>query len=146
MDNERVKRILKNYRSYCYAIKNGIAPFVSDERVGMPRGLSYGSRPPVGLSSGSLFESSLDYRQYEYIVTMIDGAVNEVLTDDERFVIQGHYLDRNPQLQHKLAMIRDVDESTIRRWHRKALKKLAIALEFVHEPEIINLDKVKKVS
>lgn len=146
VDREKLKRILNNYRSYRYAISNGVAPFTSDNMIGMPRGMGYGSRRPV-LSSGSTISSELDYQQYSFIVRAIDGAVNDVLSDNERFIIMGKYLERNKQTLYQLAIIKDIDESTARRWHKEALRKLSIALDFVQEPEIINIDDlIKKVS
>lgn len=141
--SEKVTRMLKNYRSYKYAVSNGIAPFQEEDTTGMPMAFSFGSRPPTGLMGrGTMLASQSDYRAYQRAVQAIDGAVNEVLNDEQQTVIRYKYMERNT-----LTLIQIADDKLHcheRRaiyLHRKALKALHLALMFVDEPEIINLDK-----
>jgi|GEM_PF-2466620 len=142
MNQDKLIESLENYRSYKFAIKNGVAPYDPYDRTGMPFASEYGSRAPR-LSGGSTLQSELDLQRYTRIVHAIDGAVAEVLDDDQATVIKRKYLDRNKRTLDQIARERGCDPSSVSRWHRKALKQLAIALEFVDAPEIINLDHMK---
>lgn len=141
MNHNKITELLKNYRSYKYAVQNGIAPH-DEELPGMPFSSTFGSRIPRLYGRGSWEKSIMDYRLYSYVVSMIDGAVRDVLTDDERKVIELKYLDRNPITLEKIADRIGCSERTIRRYHKNALKKLTLALGFIEVPEIINLDSV----
>lgn len=83
-----------------------------------------------------------DSTRYHNIVNMIEGAVNDVLSDDERTVIMRKYLDRNPLNLKEIADVLHKDQSTISRWHTAAVRRLAIALMplSTDEKEINNLD------
>lgn len=143
MNRDKVTELLKNYRSYKYAVSNGIAPFVEDDTLGMPMMLDYGSRPPKGLTGrGNTFASTQDYHIYSRAVKMIDGAVNEVLNDTERDVIELKYTTRNPLTLEQIAERKGLCERTVRTLHKRALTKLVLALRFVDVPEIHNLDHV----
>lgn len=141
MDKNKVIQTLKNYRSYKFAIQNGIAHSVEDDMTGMPMAFSYGSRPPQ-LNRGSLMPSINDHNRYRRIVALIDGAMNEVLSDKERMVIKRKYTDQNTTTLFQISQDRDNDERTVGRWHKSALHKLGIILEFADIPEIINLDEI----
>lgn len=141
MNQDKVVELLKNYRSYKFAINNGIAGFNPYDDVGMPRAGGYGSRAPR-LGGGSTFQSEIDYQSYSAIVRTIDGVVADVLDDDQAAVIRRKYLDRNKRTLGQIAAEKHVDPSTVTRWHKIALKQLAIALTFVEVVEIINLDDV----
>jgi len=137
-EHDQVIELLKNYRSYQMAILNyqrhkpsasaGIANY-----GGMPSGSgapelffdSVGKRADMGFSSAL---DLYDYETYRDVVMAIDFTVTQILTDDEQLVIRKKYLERIPVELYKIAMDRERDESTIRRWHRKALRKLAISL------------------
>lgn len=141
--NEKVTRMLKNYRSYRYAVNNGIAPHEEGEQVFVSIG--FGPRAPGSLlGRGSTIASQLDYQTYKRVVAAIDGAVADVLDDDERGVIEKKYLNRNRMTLFEIADATKLSERTIMRKHKSALKKLALSLKFVEEPEIINIDEVKK--
>ena len=76
---------------------------------------------------------------------MIDGAVNEVLSDDQRTVIMRKYIDRNTSNLNEIADQLHKDRSTVSRWHTEAIRRLAIALEpltdtFDANLEIHNID------
>lgn len=144
MENNKITELLKNYRSYRYAISNGIAPHQSEDMLGMPMGGTYGSRiPKIWGSSGSTFESERDYNRYTRIVMAVDGAVNEVLNDDQAKMIRKKYLDKNRRTLAEISDELNVDPSTVGRWHKEALKQLSMALQFVELPEILNTDNVR---
>lgn len=136
---EQIIQALENFRSYKFAISNGIAPYKDYDDVGMPFNSSFGSREPR-LSQGNTIASTLDYVQYERFVKVIEWAVGDVLNDDEQMVIKRKYLDRNRTTLFQISMDRNKDESTVRRWHRNALKSLSQSLAFIDIPEIINLE------
>lgn len=143
--NERITRMLKNYRSYKYAVSNGIAPYQEEDNTGMPMAFSFGSRPPGRLSGrGSTFQSRMDYRAYKNAVLAIDGAVTEVLDDEEQKIIRYKYMERNPMTLAQIADKYHMSERRAVYLHKKALKALTMALTFVDEPEIINLDTTLK--
>lgn len=143
MDRDKVTELLKNYRSYKYAVSNGIAPHQEEDILGMPMSFDYGSRPPSGIyGRGSLQGSTNDYRAYKRVVEAIDGAVNDVLGDDEQKVIRYKYMERNTLTLSQIAEGKlYCHERRAIYLHKKALKALALALMFVELPEIINLDK-----
>lgn len=136
--NEKVTRMLKNYRSYRYAVSNGIAPYEEGE-LGIGCG-GYGSRIPR-LSRGTTYPSEMDYRAYKRVVQAIDGAVADVLNDDMQMVIRYKYMERNTLNLMQIAEKIHCHERRVKYLHKKALNKLEHALVFVDEPEIINLDK-----
>lgn len=129
MNHDQVTELLKNYRSYRYAANN----------CGEPTG-----RLPILYSERRYNMDGWDRTRYHRIVNMIDGAVNEVLSDDQRMVIMRKYLDRNTATLSEIADILHKDPSTISRWHTESLRQLAIALEPLSisdaEGEIHNID------
>lgn len=129
MDNDKVVELLKNYRSYRYAAKNCGQ---GDEGYRLPR--VYDERRV----NWNMWDST----RYSRIVNMIDGAVSDVLSDDERTVITRKYLDRNTMTLNEIADVLYKDKSTISRWHTAAIRRLAIALQpLTHdEREIENID------
>lgn len=141
MNKDQVIQALKDYRSYKYAISNGIAAYVEDDMAGMPMGGSYGSRAP-SLSRGTFISSTTDYLKYKRFIAVLEGAINDVLSDNERMVIMRKYIDRNSTTLYQISLDKDKEEKTIGRWHKSALDKISKALQFVEVPEIINLDKV----
>jgi hypothetical protein len=143
LNHDAITELLKNYRSYRYAVSNGVASWDRYDNTGMPMNGAYGSRVPR-LTGGSTLPSVLDYQRYSRIVQMVDGAVNEVLDDNQRTVIMRKYLDRNRTTLSQIASDSDKDERTIRRWHKEAISLLLTALKFVEVPEIINLDELVK--
>lgn len=140
-DRNRIVELLKNYRSYKYAVSNGISPHVAEDNTGMPFNSSYGPRVPI-LRRGSWDGSTDDFRRYSCIVRMIEGAVNDVLSDDEQKVIRYKYMERNTLRLCEIADRIHVNERRAIYLHKKALKSLGQALMFVDVPEIINLDKI----
>lgn len=131
IDNDKVTEYLKNYRSYRYAADN----------CGKYYG-QYMTAPVLNQRLSRGIMNAWDSSRYNRIVNMIDGAVNDVLSDDERTVIMRKYLDRNTLNLTEIADVLHKDQSTISRWHKAALKRLAIALMPLSndEKEISNLD------
>lgn len=131
MDNNQVTELLKDYRSYKFAVSN----LNEVDTVHLPR--IYDER-----SYGNL--DGWDKSRYSRIVNLIDGAVNELLSDDQRTVIMRKYLDRNPMALRDIAKQIHKDRSTVGRWHTEAIRILSIALAPLSdkEREIINLDYI----
>lgn len=127
MDNNQVTRLLTDFRSYEYASfncgrDNEPLPYIIAERMRDPNGW--------------------DRNRYNRIVNIVRGAVDHVLSDDHRTVISRKYLDRNTLNLSEIALLLRVDVSTVSRWHKDALRRLAIALEPLtdSEMEISNFD------
>lgn len=129
MDNNQVTELLRDYRSYKFAVSN----LNEVETVYLPR--VYDER-----SYGNL--DGWDKSRYSRIVNLIDGAVNDVLSDDQRSVIMRKYLERNTMDLVEIAKAIHRDRTTVGRWHTEAIRKLSIALAPLSqkEREIINLD------
>lgn len=128
MNHNMVTELLKNYRSYRYAANNYKRP-------------ESGQRIQMYVNSDRYYSiDEWDHTRYSRIVSMIDGAVAEVLSDDQRTVIMRKYLDRNTLTISEIADAIHKDRTTVSRWHKTALKKLAIALEPLTVEEINNID------
>lgn len=134
MDKNKVTELLTDYRSYRYAATNlGLSPVMGFTRI--PR-FTNGHSPML---------DAWDSSRYSHIVTMVDGAVNEVLSDDQRTVIMRKYIERNTATLNEIADQLHKDRSTVSRWHTEAIRRLSIALEPLTETfdanlEIRNLD------
>ncbi|OMF47719.1 sigma factor-like helix-turn-helix DNA-binding protein [Paenibacillus amylolyticus] len=129
MDNNQVTELLKDYRSYEYAVNN-CGPIQDDEVL------------PYIISERMRDKNTWDKVRYNRIVNLIDGAVNNVLNDDQRSVIMKKYLDRNTMTLAQIAAATQRDASRVSRLHTEAIRKLSIALEPLSEKEteINNLD------
>jgi DNA-directed RNA polymerase sigma subunit (sigma70/sigma32) len=96
------------------------------------------------IEASRLRGNAWDATRYARIVEMIEGAVNELLTDDQRMVIVRKYFDRDSDTVtfKELAARHHVDRGTISRWHKEALRRLSVALAPLSydEMEIHNLD------
>lgn len=133
MNKDMVTEMLKDYRSYRYAMKNCKAN----------EGEYTGRLVPQSINSDRLITAEQwDLNRYSRIVSMIDGAVNEVLSDDQRTVVMRKYLDRNTLTLNEIADVLHKDRSTVSRWHTEAIRRLSIALEPLtrDEKEIHNID------
>jgi hypothetical protein len=137
---DKVTELLKNYRSYKFAISNGIAPHDDQAELGISIHSGFGSRVPRLGGRGTWDASFLDFKKYTYVVRMIEGALTEVLDDDMQTVIKYKYLERNTLTLSQIADKMHCHEQTAKHLHKKALKELSKALMFVQVPEIINLD------
>lgn len=127
MNNDQIIQLLHDYKSYKYALRNvgaydtGLS-LIAVERIRTP--------------------NSWDGTRYSRIVEMIDGAVNELLTDGQRMVVMRLYIDRNNPSMNSIALMECRDRGTISRWHKEALRRLRVALEPLSydDREIHNLD------
>lgn len=128
MNREKVTELLKNYRCYEYAARN----CGSDTYDRLPLVISERKRNP----------NAWDRSRYNRIVNLIKGAVDHVLSDDQRTVIMRRYLDRNTLTLSEISGILHKDISTISRWHKEAIHRLSIALAPLNEDEaeITNFD------
>lgn len=124
MRHDQVTELLKNYRSYDYAANNCgevgaltslVVSTVYDERKRNP--------------------NAWDSTRYNRIVNIVKGAVDHVLSDDQRTVIMRKYLDRNTFTLSEIADSIHKDRSTVSRWHTEAIRRLAIALEPLRDDE-----------
>jgi hypothetical protein len=129
MNLDQLTELLKNYRSYKYAANNCGEPTFRMPAV-------YSER------QGRLHPDLWDQSRYHRIVNLIEGAVNEVLSDNQRMVVAKKYFDRNGMTLNQIADYERRDRSTISRWHTEALRQLAIALQPLSEDEkeISNFD------
>lgn len=133
MNKDRVIEILNNMRSYEYAIKS------SD---------GHHSGPMMPLRLDDLTKNHMpadmwDHERYSKIVNITRGAINEVLSDDQRTVIMNKYMDRNKMTLKEIAEKLHRDRGTISLWHTEALKLLVTALKplDIYFLDINNLDE-----
>lgn len=133
MNKDRVIEILNNMRSYEYAIKS-------------TQGHHYGALMPLKLDAPNknrLPADIWDHERYKEIVKVTRGAIDEVLSDDQRMVIMRKYMDRNKMSLKEIASKEHRDRGTISIWHTEALKQLVTALKplDVYFLDINNLDE-----
>lgn len=138
-ERDKVTELLKNYRSYRYAANNldGTDGYLVQDwgsvRIASARGDLI-----IGLNEW-------DYRRYSRIVTLIDGAVQDVLDDDMQNIIRYKYLERNTLTLSQISDKFHYGERRAQYLHKKALKALTLALGFADAPEIHNLDHMSRV-
>jgi hypothetical protein len=153
IDKNKVTELLGNYRSYLQAVYNyeHYKPLPSASIANynpMPSGSGATELffDRTGKAADMGFTSMLDHydhQMYVAIVSIIAFTVEQVLTDDEQYVIKKKWLDRNPMELYKIAIVKECNESTVGRWHKKALSKLAVAFSPITAvPHIENFDKV----
>jgi hypothetical protein len=131
MRHDDVTGLLTDFRSYRYAANNG-ADYIDSSLINVPR--MYSERMKN--------RNAWDATRYSRIVNMTQGAVNEVLSDDQRAVISLKYLERNKLSLKEIAAMKKCDPSTVSRWHTEAIRRLSKALEPISEEyrEITNID------
>ncbi|CAM4408909.1 sigma-70 family RNA polymerase sigma factor [Paenibacillus xylanexedens] len=129
MDNNQLTELLKDYRSYKFAVQNLI-------EVEANRWSSIYDERAYGNLDG------WDKSRYSRIVNLIDGAVNEVLSDDQRMVIMRKYLDRNTMDLVEISKAVHIHRTTVGRWHTEAIRRLSVALAPLSykDREISNID------
>ncbi|MDG0791931.1 hypothetical protein OMP38_14520 [Cohnella ginsengisoli] len=128
MTNDQLIQLLTDYKSYKFALKN-----VGKQDLGIPLYQAERMR---------MLPNEWDGTRYARIVEMIDGAINELLTDDQRMVIMRKYIDRENASLTKIGKEKNIHCSSISRWHTEALRRLRVALEPLTstEWEITNVD------
>lgn len=143
MNGMELAEMLRNYRSYRYAVNNGVAPFVEDDTVGMPMNMEFASRIPRHIGSrGTTLMGQMQYNATVTAMKLLDGAIEDVLNDNERDVIRLKYTERNTYTLSIVANKIHVHQNTVTSVHKSALKKLTRALVFVEVPPIHNLDNL----
>lgn len=133
MNKDRVIEILNNMRSYEYAIKSSEGHYSGPM---MPLRLDE-------LNRNRMPADMWDHERYSHIVNVTRGAINEVLSDDQRTVIMNKYMDRNKMTLKQIAERLNRDRGTISLWHTEALKLMVTALKplDVYFLDINNLDE-----
>lgn len=124
MDNNTTTQLLKDYRSYKFAVLNlkisGASWKVKDSILPV-----YADRKPRHISN---YDLCYDYERYLRIVETVESAVEYVLNDDQRNIIMKKYIDRNVMSLGEIASALHKDRTTVGRWHKEAINKLAKAL------------------
>lgn len=113
MTHDQVIELLKNFRSYEFAYYN----------CGR---LEY--TVPSRLIDQRFNPDRWDKNRYNRIVKFVRSAIDEVLSDDQRTIIMRKYLDRNTMTLNEIATVIYKDRTTVIRWHKEAIRKLAISL------------------
>lgn len=131
MTHNQLTEILRDFRSYRYAVHNCGGMHALDDMT-----------LPVVISERRRNPNQWDATRYSRIVSAIECAVNDVLSDDQRTVIMRKYMDRNTLTLNEIADITRQHRSTVSRWHKEALRRLTIALQpfAKDEQEITNFD------
>lgn len=137
MDNNTVTRLLKDFRSYKFALMN--LGGSSKEAIECMVHPVYAERIPKRISR---YDTAYDRERYDRIITTVESAVNYVLNDDQRTIIMRKYMDRNTMGLSEIALALHKDRTTVGRWHKEAINKLAKALMPISEDymEITNID------
>lgn len=138
---DHVMELLRNYRSYRFAVSQGIHPYREDDRVGMPRVGGFASLEP-SICAGDTRLTELDYKKYKRAVWLISAAVEDVLDDDSQRVIKLRYMERNALTIDEIAERLHTSRTRVYRLHDKSIASLCFALRFVDAPEIMNLDHI----
>jgi len=144
MDNNTVTELLKNFRSYKFAVLNlktegeheyFLAHLENNTRMSPV----YADRKPKFISK---YNTSYDFARYTRIVEMIESAVEFVLNDDQQTIIKRKYLNRNTINLTEIADELHKDRTTVGRWHKEAINSLAKALLPISRDyaEITNVD------
>jgi DNA-directed RNA polymerase specialized sigma subunit len=122
MTNDQITELLRNFRSYEYAALNC--------------GRSDLDQLPLVISERKRNKDVWDRSRYNRVVKIVRGAIEHVLSDDQRTVISRKYLERNTMTLNEISDILHKDRTTIGRWHSEAIRRLAIALEPLNEDEL----------
>lgn len=119
MNQDQVAELLKDYRCYKFALQNVKMEY---------NNIVQNNYVPIVFSERSSNPDLWDYTRYTKVLGLLDIAINEVLSDNHRTVIMRKYIDRNPMNLNEIAEIIKCDRTTVGRWHKEALRKLAIAV------------------
>lgn len=136
MDRDKVTELLKNYRSYKFAVKNYESNHLPAASIAsysdMPRSIGFESSPPR-FNNGLSIQDHIDYIEYKRAVEAIEGAL-ETLTDNEKLVIEKKWMVgitlKNIEINYHYGT------DYAKKIHRRALQKLSICLTFVDVPSI----------
>ncbi|MNJ56624.1 hypothetical protein D3C77_521830 [compost metagenome] len=135
MDNDKVIELLKNYRSYKFCAMN----LGTDGRSSNSSLPLYSQRKPRFISN---HDRTYDGERYGRIIAMLESAVEFVLNDDQRTIVNKKYMERNTLNLSEIAEVLNKDRKTIGTQHKMAINSLSKALLPISEDymEITNLD------
>lgn len=143
MNRDNVTELLKNYRSYKYAVNQyerhrpragaGIANY-----EGMPSGsgaqeLFFAPNSRMADMGHTSFQDRLDYNAYAEVIKDIDGGL-DTLTDEENSVVRLKWMEGLSLRQ--IADRKQYSVETVKRNHKRALEKLDICFRFIKMPQI----------
>ncbi|MGR6546280.1 sigma factor-like helix-turn-helix DNA-binding protein [Paenibacillus tundrae] len=139
MDNNQVIKLLTDYRSYKFALNNLGGMMVDGDMQRMFKLGIYDERIRSRMSN---YDTSSDHSRYSRIVTLLESAVDYVLSDDQRTIIQLKYMDRNKLNLSEIADRMHKDRKTVSTQHKKALSSLSKAMMPLKQDymEITNFD------
>jgi DNA-directed RNA polymerase specialized sigma subunit len=122
MTHDHVTKLLKDYRCYKHALIS-----LSAYKV------QYESKLPLVISERVRGTNTWDADRYSRLISAIDGAIQDVLSDDQRAVISRKYLDRNQSTLAEIADALHKDVSTVSRWHKEAIRRISLAIMPVND-------------
>ncbi|MUT66024.1 sigma factor-like helix-turn-helix DNA-binding protein [Paenibacillus sp. NEAU-GSW1] len=143
MRRENVTELLKNYRSYKYAINR-----YDRHKPGAAAGVaSYDAMPSGSGASEYFFDLNArmadmgttnnadykDYLEYKRVVQDIEGGLDE-LTDEEQSVVRLKWME--DMSLRDIAKRKQYSVETVKRNHKRALEKLGICYRFIKVPQI----------
>lgn len=139
MDNSMVISLLKNYRSYKFALDNLGGMVNVSSGVDLSRFSIYEQRKPRYIPNNDI---TYDGTRYSRIISLLDAAIDYVLSDNEREVIRLMYLERNKLDKVRTSEALHIDRKTVTKYHDEAIDALSKALYPINEEyaEINNLD------
>lgn len=139
MDNNQVIKLLTDYRSYKFALNNLGGMAVDSEMQWMFKMGIYDERVRSRLSN---HDRTSDQSRYSRIVTLLESAVDFILSDDQKTIIQLKYMERNKMNLSEIADRLHKDRKTVSTQHKKALNSLSKAMMPLKQDymEITNLD------
>lgn len=142
MDKTMVMELLNNYRSYKFALEN-LGGMVNTSGVDLSKFSVYEQRKPKYVPN---WDTAYDGTRYSRTITLLDGAIDYVLSDNQRDVIRLMYLERNKLDKVKTAEAMHLDRKTVSKYHDEAIESLAKALYPINPEyvEIHNLDFMLK--
>lgn len=143
MRKEQIQEILKNYRSYRYAVKqyerHKPHPSASIANYdAMPSGSGapelffalIGKMADMGNPS---YQDWIDYNAYKEFIDEIDGAM-DTLSEEEQSVLRLKWME-GVELR-KIAERKGCSANTITATHKRALNKMAVCFRFLEVPQI----------
>jgi DNA-directed RNA polymerase specialized sigma24 family protein len=146
MNRENVTELLKNYRSYKYAVNQ-----YERHRPRAGAGIANYEAMPSGSGAPELFftangrmadmghtslQDRMDYQSYSEVIRDIEGGL-ETLTDEEQSVVKLKWMDKLSLQQ--IADRKGLSLRTIKSCHKSALSSLQACYRFIKMPEITEI-------
>lgn len=143
MHRDNVTELLKNYRSYRYAVNQyerhqprasaGIANYDAMPGGSGAQELFFAPNGRMADMGHTSFQDRLDYQTYSEVMKDIEGGL-ETLTDEEQSVIRLKWMDG--MSLRDIADRKKYSVETVKRNHKRALEKLGICYRFIKVPQI----------